>query len=147
VFTQEQCDRIRPWMTRGEVEEVLGVPAGDYSTAGGTGTDFSLEQAGLELWASDDIEIAVWFDTRNRVERADFFLVLPVEEPQPASAAARVIAVFRKLWACGRNERHRSPGAPDDGAWLSSHMPLFAAHAPSWSVRPSPRAGSPPGPG
>ena len=55
-------------MTLEEVEAILGVPSGDYTTGPTTSIRNRLWGRGGKEWASDDGLIIVWFDPQDRVE-------------------------------------------------------------------------------
>jgi hypothetical protein len=74
TFAESSCDEIRKGMTLQQVEEILGMPPGDYTSAeylfdlpNVTARDLQRQS-----WKSDAGEIIVWFDENNRVDDAAF---------------------------------------------------------------------------
>ena len=79
ISTREMFECIKNGMTRKEVEEILGVPPGDYSPGGHVG--FGGGEAGhwlfdchssIESWAAETGKIYVQFDERGTVVRKGF---------------------------------------------------------------------------
>jgi hypothetical protein len=65
-------------MTLAEVEAILGVPAGDYTTGPTTSFRNGWHGAGDKEWASHKGVISVWFDPQGKIMDKDFSAVTPV---------------------------------------------------------------------
>ena len=74
-INEETCAKIRPGMTRAEVEGLIGGPPGDYTTSprlrGGCAMAYEI----CDCWVSDEGEIVVEFDD-GRVSQVRFGEVL-----------------------------------------------------------------------
>src|SRR5262249_15470800 len=70
-------ERIQKGMTLAEVEAILGVPAGDYTTGPTTSHCNGWMGPGDKEWAGDEGVIAVWFDREGKISGADFAPVSP----------------------------------------------------------------------
>ncbi|MCI0376234.1 MAG: hypothetical protein L0215_01375 [Gemmataceae bacterium] len=77
-------EQIREWMTEKEVEGILGVPAGDYTTAPvmvlDDGTASTIWISRVKRWTSNDTAIDVFFDDLGLVTRKRLLDVIPLEE-------------------------------------------------------------------
>ena len=93
----ENFERIRVGMTRAEVEEVVGCPAGYYATEPQPGfcgivlaywvlgweigdPAFLFSPDGPEEWASNSGRGLVWFDVEGQVRYANFHELVPREQ-------------------------------------------------------------------
>jgi SmpA / OmlA family len=75
VPLEERVRRIQPGMTASEVEEIMGLPHGNYREYYGTvyrgGFDPDPDNWWLQ-WLWDDATVTVWFDSEGRAKRADY---------------------------------------------------------------------------
>ena len=76
--TYEAFLRVKDGMTQAEVEQVLGMPPGDYSTrptnflcASTTSSPMPKEMRYHRSWAGNDLLVDVYFDQNGRVVRAE----------------------------------------------------------------------------
>jgi hypothetical protein len=72
---EERVKRIQPGMTPADVEEVMGVPSGDYGyyprakvQRGGIDPDADWNQA----WTWDNASVVVWFNPAGQATRAEY---------------------------------------------------------------------------
>ena len=73
------CDRIRPGMTRAEVESLLGCPPGHYSKYPViTHAGHSKAYVAWTSWVSEEGEILVLFDPEGKVARKAHLRVVPI---------------------------------------------------------------------
>jgi hypothetical protein len=70
-------EKIKPGMTLAEVEEILGVPPGDYTTGPTTSLCDGWLGPGDREWAGDDGVISVWLDPQGRILAANLEPVSP----------------------------------------------------------------------
>jgi hypothetical protein len=70
-------EKIKAGMTLAEVEEILGVPPGDYTTTPTTSLSDGWMGPGDKEWAGDDGVISVWFDPQGRILAANLAPVSP----------------------------------------------------------------------
>jgi hypothetical protein len=55
-------------MTEKDVEELFGVPAGNYNRTGNVlALSSGLPEGPVKVWVGDDLGIALWFDEEGRV--------------------------------------------------------------------------------
>jgi hypothetical protein len=100
LIDRQHCDRVKPGMTRAEVEAVLGGPPGDFTTrevwfsAYGRPLDLLWEGDGA-TWTADRGRIQIGFDERGDVARVLFDEPLPLP---PLPLAERVRDWLRRLW-------------------------------------------------
>jgi hypothetical protein len=64
--TQAAADRVKPGMTRAEVEKILGGPPGDYKTlpceASGSFYSSPRPRGTCETWTGDEVAVKDWFE-------------------------------------------------------------------------------------
>ena len=72
-ITEANCERIRPGMTRTEVEVILGAPPGDYETGRRGivldlyGNGVLMNEGRMQEWGGNEGFIQVGFDDNNAV--------------------------------------------------------------------------------
>jgi SmpA / OmlA family len=86
-INEDRFQQIRPGMTEGQVEAILGGPSGDYSTepivwaSGMQRLPWNPERA--QAWTGNEGIITVWFDADGRVTVKHFQPVSTVPTPTP----------------------------------------------------------------
>jgi hypothetical protein len=85
-ISQAVCEKIREGMTESDVEELIGAPAGDYTTGPVTrapclGTGYVVVECETRKeWISDQGAIVVRFDQNKKVVLAQFSGVTRINE-------------------------------------------------------------------
>ncbi len=73
TFSQDDAKQISIGMTRSEVEAILGVPAGDYTTGPCDEPPLGSRAFIRDKWFSDTGAIIVLFNDRERVVTVEFW--------------------------------------------------------------------------
>lgn len=86
-ISRENAMRVEVGMDEQEIENILGVPAGNYNPRGRVlALSRDLPVGPMKAWVGDELGLALWFDDRGRIrdkrialvcqDRRSFFVVL-----------------------------------------------------------------------
>jgi hypothetical protein len=99
--TRANCERIKPGMTRAQVEKVFGGPEGDYRTRPGAESDpgifMPIPTVTEEVWWGDVGHVYVTFTPGGVVALAKFVEAAP-NNPGPVAVATWRLKRLKERW-------------------------------------------------